>query len=174
MFSFGSANIQQYKPGKTILCLKKNKRAGEKINQNLTFLWLLSLMSSKDWKGYFRPGFSLMEQQGSSFLLDPWYNHVWWNHCGHICWNLPSFRICFRRLNLSVFKGHDYFSSPSLVPGMAIRHQSSILVPPRPQCFSGLLSPCACLVGSPLGTALIYIREFERKMFVLVFRLRGE
>lgn len=104
-----------------------------------------------------------MEQQGSSFLLDPWYNRVWWNHCGHICWNLPSFQICFKRLNLSVFKGHDYFSSPSLVPGMAIRHQSSILDPPRPEYCSQLLSPCACLVGQPLGTVLTYIREFERK-----------
>lgn len=110
--SFGPANIQQHKPGKTILCLKKWKSKGKKINQNLTSLWLLSSMSSKDSKGYFRPGFDLMEQQGSSFLLDPWYNHIWWNHCGHICWNLPSFQICFKRLNPSVFKGHHFFSSP--------------------------------------------------------------
>lgn len=104
-----------------------------------------------------------MEQQGSSFLLDPWYNHVWWNHCGHICWNLPSFRICFKRLNLSVFKGHDYFSSPSLVPGTVTLYQSNILDPPGPECCSQLLSPCACLVGQPLPTAFIYIREFETK-----------
>lgn len=104
-----------------------------------------------------------MEQQGSSFLLDPWYNHVWWNHCGHICWNLPSFRICFKRLNLSVFKGHDYFSSPSLVPGTVIRHQSSIWDPPHPECCSQLMSPCVCLAGPPLGTVSFYIREFETK-----------
>lgn len=104
-----------------------------------------------------------MEQQGSSFLLDPWYNHVWWNHCGHICWNLPSFQICFKRLNPSVFKGQDYFSSPSLVPGTAILHQSNIRDPPRPKCCSQLLSACACLVGQPLRAVLIYIGEFETK-----------
>lgn len=156
VFSFGPVNIQQHKPGKTIPWLKKGKSRGKKINQNLTSLWLLSLMSSEDWKGYFRPGFNLMEQQGSSFLLDPWNNHVWWNHCGHICWNLPSFRICFKRRNLSVLKGHNYFPSPSLVPGTMIRHQSIILDPPNPECFSQLLPPCACLVGQPLGTVNLH------------------
>jgi len=47
VFSFGAASIQQHKPGKTTPCLKK-ERAGEKINQNPTSLWLLFLMSSKD------------------------------------------------------------------------------------------------------------------------------